>query len=130
MITTDTDTHSETKPSCMNCQEMQNDMLHAMKNPHVMLEPTYQKLKSMYEAKKLELVISDCSFKHFMEEVEQERHYTYQAYLKCPECDTFFQLGVCVRGTPLYKIANTKPDIKKFEEIAKRDNKTIYRGEL
>ena len=41
MITTDTDTHSETKTSCINCQEMQNDMLHAMKNPHVMLEPTY-----------------------------------------------------------------------------------------
>lgn len=113
---------------CLNCKELQNDMLNAEKDPHSMLIPTYEKLKSMYESNKLKLVISDCSFEHFMQEVAEERHYTYQAYLQCPECKAFFHLGVCVRGTPIYEVTNCPPDMEKFIDIAKQDGKVIYRG--
>ncbi len=113
---------------CSNCNKMQAHMLNATKDPHGMLIPTYEKLKRMYESNKLKLVISDCSFEHFMQEVAEERHYTYQAYLQCPECGAFFQLGVCVRGTPLYKVTNCPPDMEKFIDIAKQDRKVIYRG--
>ena len=113
---------------CSNCKEMQADMINATKDPHGMLIPTYEKLKRMYENNKLKLVISDCSFEHFMQEVAEESHYTYQAYLQCPECGAFFQLGVCVRGTPLYKVTNCPPDMEKFIDIAKQDRKVIYRG--
>ena len=113
---------------CLNCIEIQSDMLNAAEDPHYLLKPTYQKLNDMYKNHKLNLVIADCSFENFMEEVFEEKYYTYQAYLQCPKCKLFFHLGVCVRGTPIYKVSNCPPNITEFVEISKRDNKTIYRG--
>ena len=105
---------------CLNCIEIQSDMLNAAEDPHYLLKPTYQKLNDMYKNHKLNLVIADCSFENFMEEVFEEKHYTYQAYLQCPKCKLFFHLGVCVRGTPIYKVSNCPPNITQFVEISKR----------
>lgn len=60
---------------CLNCIEIQSDMLNAPEDPHYLLEPTYQKLSDMYKNHKLNLVIADCSFENFMEEVFEEKHY-------------------------------------------------------
>ena len=41
---------------CLNCIEIQSDMLNAAEDPHYLLKPTYQKLNDMYKNHKLNLV--------------------------------------------------------------------------
>lgn len=111
---------------CKNCIDIQNKMTAATLEPHKSLLETYYLLKQMYDAKKLYLVIADYKFDNFIEEVFDELHYTYVAILQCPKCKTYFKLGVCIRGVPIYEIFKEKPDLQQFADMAKRDKKIIY----
>lgn len=50
----------------------------------------------------------------------------FLCYLQCPKCKMVFELGVCVRGTPVYKVLNVQPEVDKLREVAFRDNKKVY----
>lgn len=112
---------------CDNCSDIQKKMLSAKLDPHKLLSTTYTLLKEEYSEGKIVLCISDNNFENLMDEVAEEKQYTYNTYLKCPKCNKYYYLGICIRGTPIYKIMDTPPDEKEFVHMAMRDKKTIYR---
>lgn len=92
-------------------------------------EPTYKLMKKKYFEGKLKLYMSDCSLVHFIEELQMEQHYTYYLYLECVKCHKIFELGICVRGSPLYKIyENERPSKEKFRFLCIRDNRNFFDG--
>lgn len=111
---------------CDNCLEMKKIFAEAKSNPHKELVYVYNYLKERYDNHLLKLYFSDCSFDDFLEEIYEEKQFTYYVFMQCPKCKTVFKLGVCVRGTPLYEICSELPDIAKLRENAYRDKKKIY----
>lgn len=114
--------------NCINCKDIKLEMLKNNGDSHKRLGYIYHKLKQMYDDNKLQLVISDCSFENLMEEVSKEEQYTYRTYLKCNECETYFYLGICIRGCPVYKVTSCLPNIQEFIEMSERDGKKLYFG--
>ena len=68
-------------------------------------------------------------FEHFFKELCEEKHYTYDIYMQCCECERIFELGVCIRGCPVYKVLDEKPDINKLAGMARMDKKQCFYDE-
>ncbi|WP_432650129.1 hypothetical protein [Huintestinicola sp.] len=118
---------------CNNCSDIQDIMNSAALvskksalDGLYALKETYPLLKNAYQSGRRVLYMSDCNFENLMEEVGWERYYTYLTYLKCPKCNKYFYLGICVRGRPVFKIMDNPPDKDIFCKSAEREEKRIY----
>lgn len=113
---------------CKECQKLKNAFIDAKSNPHGKLRQTYDIMRELYDHKKLILYMSDCSFKNWWAEISLEEQYTYNIYLRCRKCKKIYHFGVCIRGTPIYRILNEKPGKMKFKCMCLRDGKKFYNG--
>ena len=111
---------------CKNCLNLETAFLAARRDPHYSLHDTYNLMRELYEQKKLMLYMSDCSFEGFFSEIDLEKQFTYNVYLKCLKCKKIYRLGVCIRGVPLYEILNEAPNKNDFKRLCLRDNKIFY----
>lgn len=111
---------------CKDCLKLKTAFDNAKYNPHEALRDTYILMQELYNRKKLTLYMSDYSFENWDEEIRLEQHLTYNLYLKCRKCKKIYYLGVCVRGTPIYRILDVKPSKMKFWYMCLRDNKKFY----
>ncbi|MBQ8728655.1 MAG: hypothetical protein IJY83_09260 [Oscillospiraceae bacterium] len=114
---------------CEHCKKLKDIMEVAETKPHEYLRIVYDQMYEMYKNKNLKLYFSDCSFEHFFKELCEEKHYTYDIYMQCCECERIFELGVCIRGCPVYKVLDEKPDINKLAGMARMDKKQCYYDE-
>lgn len=66
--------------------------------------PVMSFLQAMEEQKKLILFAGDCPTKDAYETLCSEEHYTVCHYFQCPNCNTIYFCGGCIRGLPIYKV--------------------------
>lgn len=91
---------------CTNCEILKAAFAGAKSEPHLNYLPIHSLIMAMLKQRRLELYAGDCPFDKMTEILESETHYTVCFYFKCPECDTFYFFGACIRGEPIYKVIN------------------------
>lgn len=91
---------------CTNCEIVKTAFAGAASEPHLNYLPIHALLSTMLKQNRLEVYAGDCPFDEMTEVLEGEEHYTVCFYFKCPECDTFYFFGACIRGVPIYKVIN------------------------
>lgn len=89
---------------CKNCDIINHTFQGAASNPHQNLFPVYTMLLTLKQSNRIEVYAGDCAFEDMMQVLGEETHYTVCFYLRCPDCDTYYFLGACIRGTPIYKV--------------------------
>lgn len=78
--------------------------------------PIVSLLQELEIQNRIELILADCKLGEAKQILYSENHYTIYHYFKCLNCETYFRIGACIRGQPLYE-----SDIKiNKEEVSKR----------
>lgn len=111
---------------CECCCTVEDKFKAAVHDPHMKLVSTYNLMRELYRQQKLLLYMSDCDFEKWFEEVKLEKHYTYEAYLKCGGCGKIYHFGVCIRGEPVYEVLDWEPDKEEFIYQCLRNGKQFY----
>jgi len=62
-----------------------------------------KRIEEMENQNIISLYAGDCVTNEINIHLESEDHYTIQNYYQCNYCKTFFYIGFCVRGFPVYK---------------------------
>jgi len=88
---------------CKKCSVISSLFDVAGDNPHINYMPTVMFLQGMEKNEVIELYAGDCLLRDTLNVLYEEKHYTVCHYLRCKECSKVFQLGACIRGTPIYK---------------------------
>lgn len=112
---------------CKNCEELAD----LINNPSTELYDNwiqvYDCMRKMYIDNKLDFHLSDAPFDTFLEEVALEKQLTYYLYMKCPECNKYFELAICIRGSkPVFNASYKEPDYQQFLNRNNRDGLNTY----
>jgi len=116
---------AENKCQCANCTCVKEMFVDA-KEKRLGVKEVYDFLFELYKEKRLTVYMSEFPFESFWDEIMKEVYFSYRAYLKCPQCNRVFYMGVCVRGTPVYDVLYTMPDKAQFKSMCIRDGKRFY----
>jgi len=88
---------------CSNCYSLDQLFNANKRNPRNNLVPTFYFLNEMMKQGRLLHFAGDCEFYETLQLVSEEKHYTYRQYIECTDCHQIYYLGICIRGTPIYK---------------------------
>lgn len=101
---------------CQQCDIILKLFDASKENPHDNYYHVLRLLEEMEEQKLVELIAGDCLLKDAAEVLASEKRYTVCHYLRCVSCETFYFIGACIRGTPVFKKAENivSEDISKI----------------
>jgi Icc-related predicted phosphoesterase len=88
---------------CNECFVLNELFKAADSKPHGNYTPTLAFIKKLVDQGRLEFVAGDCHIEEVDEVLDKEMHYTVCHYFKCKNCNQYFFIGACIRGTPIYK---------------------------
>ncbi len=88
---------------CTECCDVLKAFEEAKKAPLHSWRSVYGLLLERVCANKLEVYASDCDFDKALDEIAKEVHFAYYFYLRCHKCGEIYYMGICVRGTPVFK---------------------------
>ncbi len=96
---------------CNSCYVLEELFKASESNPHENYFPTFAFINEMVTQGRLELYAGDCPLEEMKKHLADEHHFTIQHYFKCKSCNTYYLIGACIRGTPLYKVMLNLTDI-------------------
>lgn len=79
-------------------------------NKHQVHHPVFLMLRHFERYGRIELYAGDCTTKEFVEREDWEDHFTWCFYFRCKTCGKYFFIGMCIRGTPGFRIQDTVTD--------------------
>ncbi len=116
---------------CTTCIEL-NKIYKEMENEEDLLKKiktgfrVYDLMEKMKEEGALTFYMSDTPFEKWREKIEEEMYYSYSLYMQCTNCKKVYELEICIRGTPRFKVHNVPPDKEEFKEMCKRLKRAYY----
>ena len=69
-------------------------------------------LIQLYDEGYLALYAGSGYVDRIMEDIKSEKYFTYDYYFRCKECDEIYYLGICIRGTPIFRKVKEPSEIK------------------